>query len=368
LPFSAKTLRGEEDAEGQKQHESPLAGFVWQRHPQLQYPVGMGEWQAYQPQSASPFAVWRVGAATFANPLGVEVAPADAALLAQMGVENGVVVVGVQPDSEAEKSGLRIHDVILKIGEAAMESPDAFNKAVTSEQGADAEFQVVRQGKRVTLPVAVPQARMYEWVADANMGPVRGLVRNRYRIGLVLAEVDATLRSQLRLDEGKGLVVTQVLPESPAAEADLREHDILIELDGKSLTTVGDLNAQVQEIKDRKVGVTLLRGGARMQVELAPQLESEEETARNDLRQPMQAWPQWYMFDSAKSSFRPAPLEWFRSTDSPVTQGNGQTGAADQIAALRKQLEAMQQSLQQLEAALNPAEESQSSEEAKQDE
>jgi membrane-associated protease RseP (regulator of RpoE activity) len=364
----------------QPMHQPAQSGMVWQPmqrqmqngvtwQPAMQWPLGAQfVWQA----NASPMNVWSVAAATHSNPLGVEVAPADAALRAQLGLEEatGVVATSVPPDSEAEKSGLRAHDLILQIGEKAIESPEAFNEAVTSEVGKDAKFQIVRQGKRLTLPIKVPQTRMY----DLNVGGERFTFQEhwgeRYRLGLVLAEADPTLRSHLQIEDGKGLVVTQVLPDTPAAEADLREHDILIELDGKPLTAVEELNAQVQEIKDRKVGVTLLRGGERMHVELSPQLESKEETAKYGLRQPMQAWPQWYSFDSANSSFRPAPLEWFRGTDSPAIQGNGpEAGASDQVAALREQLASMQQTLEKLEAALKPADEpQQNDDDAEQDE
>jgi hypothetical protein len=341
-----------------------LAQEGWQLH--MQQPMNARfTWQAQQPTNV----VWGLVAAAHSNPLGVEVAPTDAVLYAQLGLEDekGVVVTSVRSDSEAEKSGLRTHDLILRIGETSIESAEAFNEAVTSEQGNDAEFQIVRQGKRVTLPIKVPQTRIYEWTAQPNQfATLYDFAGKQYRLGLVLAEADPTLRSQLRLDDGRGLVVTQVLPDTPAAEADLHEHDILIELDGKPLTAVEDLNAQVQEIKDRKVGVKFLRGGDEMQIEIAPQLESGPLAANTfRLTQPMQQM-QWFDY----GHFTPANAGFVWSTQAAGEDAEGtQASAADQVAALQKQLAAMQQSLARLQAALKPAEEpQQDDDEQKQDE
>ena len=52
-------------------------------------------------------------------------------------------------------------------------------------------------------------------------------------------------------------MVTEVVADSPAAKAGLKQHDVLTQLDGKRLTTVEACNAQIQEIKDRKVAATI---------------------------------------------------------------------------------------------------------------
>ena len=91
---------------------------------------------------------------------------------------------------------------------------------------------------------------------------------------MTLAQADDALRSQLRLAQGEGLVVTEVVADSPAAKAGLKQHDVLTQLDGKRLTTVEACNAQIQEIKDRKVTATLSAGARNPTVELSPQLSA----------------------------------------------------------------------------------------------
>jgi len=62
-------------------------------------------------------------AATYGNPLGVEVGDVDAALRTQLGIEDGVgvVVTSVSKDSEAAKAGLEAHDLVT--GSTTRRSP-----------------------------------------------------------------------------------------------------------------------------------------------------------------------------------------------------------------------------------------------------
>ena len=53
-------------------------------------------------------------------------------------------------------------------------------------------------------------------------------------LGVETSPVSGTLTSQLGLPEGSGLVVSRVMPDSPAAGS-LKEHDILLKLDDQLL-------------------------------------------------------------------------------------------------------------------------------------
>src|SRR5262249_42546343 len=72
-----------------------------------------------------------------------------------------------------------------------------------------------------------------------------------------------TLADQLDLPKGQGLVINQVLPDTPASKAGLKPNDILLELGGKAVpNNQGEFVRQVQEIKaDAKVDAVALRKG-----------------------------------------------------------------------------------------------------------
>ena len=74
-----------------------------------------------------------------------------------------------------------------------------------------------------------------------------------------------TLADQLDLPKDQGIVVSDVLPDSAASKAGLKAHDIVLELDGKTVSSkLSDFSKQVGDIKaDMPVDVVVLRRGKR---------------------------------------------------------------------------------------------------------
>ena len=80
-------------------------------------------------------------------------------------------------------------------------------------------------------------------------------------LGVETAPVGRTLGAQLGLGRDLGLVVTQVMPKSPAADM-LREDDVLTKLDDQLLVNMQQLGALVRTRKEGdEVKLTLVRGG-----------------------------------------------------------------------------------------------------------
>lgn len=65
--------------------------------------------------------------------------------------------------------------------------------------------------------------------------------------GAVLEKPDDSLRAQLDLPEGQGLVVARVDDGSAAEAAGLRKNDVLLEVDGKKITTLRDAKDALQK-------------------------------------------------------------------------------------------------------------------------
>lgn len=80
-------------------------------------------------------------------------------------------------------------------------------------------------------------------------------------LGIETSPVSPTLTAQLGLQDGAGLVVNFVGPDSPAAAA-LKQHDILLKLDDQLLVEVRQLAVLVRNHKEGdEVTLTFLRGG-----------------------------------------------------------------------------------------------------------
>lgn len=110
---------------------------------------------------------------------------------------------------------------------------------------------------------------VYRYLITAAESDPRGA---SYWVGIPCRPVDPALRAQLELPEGQGLLVSQdPAPDSPAARADIKQHDVLLKLDGRPLQDAGQLIEAVREARDRReLQLTLLRGGKQRVVKLKP--------------------------------------------------------------------------------------------------
>jgi membrane-associated protease RseP (regulator of RpoE activity) len=211
-----------------------------------------------------------------ANPLGIEVTPVEEPLRLHLKLPaaEGLIVTKAPPESEGAKAGLQQHDVILRVVERPVGDVAAFIKALQAQEGEKPlRLSIVREGKPLAVEAVIRPARVVALNEYTDLTPkvdASQAAHDRYRIGVTLADVDATLRAQLKLPEGHGLVVTEVVPESAAAEAGIQANDILISLDGHPLTLTEKVNEQVQSIGDRKVTLKFLRAGEEQSIEIAP--------------------------------------------------------------------------------------------------
>jgi membrane-associated protease RseP (regulator of RpoE activity) len=320
--------------------------------------------------------VWNFAAATHGNTLGVEVAPPDEPLRAQLGLEPqaGVVVTSILPDSAALTAGLKQHDIILKLGDEPVSSAERFHELVSGRRGQDVVVHVLRQGKPADVTVKLPDVPV--WTVDFG---VPAMLDSHYRIGVTIAEADDTLRSQLNLAAGEGLVVTDVIADGPAAKAGLKRHDVFIKLDNKRLTTVEKANALIQKIKDRPATVVFLRAGREHSLEITPRLSSDPSAVWFETRlgyldglhrgHALTLQPNtFYVGADGRTDYgRPLGTAWVPNSDgifsnllfgvhSPPDSKPAQPATTvEQITRLKQQLAELQSTVQALEAALQTA-------------
>ncbi len=81
-----------------------------------------------------------------------------------------------------------------------------------------------------------------------------------YWLGIQGQPLDsAVLRTHLQLADDVGVVVEAVVPDSPAAKAGLKRHDVLISVGGTQITDMGVLQQAVAASEGKPVELTLIR-------------------------------------------------------------------------------------------------------------
>ncbi len=87
------------------------------------------------------------------------------------------------------------------------------------------------------------------------------------QLGVRLVEVDKEAVTRLKLKEEKGALVTEVLKDSAAEKAGIKEDDVIVRFQGESVLTAAQLSRLVKDVPSgRKVDLDLIRGGAPIKV------------------------------------------------------------------------------------------------------
>lgn len=115
-----------------------------------------------------------------------------------------------------------------------------------------------RSGGYEGVGFAVP-INMARWVTDQLMAT--GAVSRAY-LGIAMTPVSHEESQKLNVPFGRGVVVQEVSPDSPAASAKLEADDVIIKLDGKDVRGTRELQSLVEQLKlGSKYPLTVLRKG-----------------------------------------------------------------------------------------------------------
>jgi serine protease Do len=120
----------------------------------------------------------------------------------------------------------------------------------------------------IGLGLAVPINETTRRIVSELIG--NGRVRRAY-IGVSGGSRPLPPRLAASLGRDRGVEVVEIVEASPAAEADLRPGDVIVEVDGEAIDDVGDLQRVMSgERIGRELALRLDRGGRPVEVEIVP--------------------------------------------------------------------------------------------------
>ncbi len=187
--------------------------------------------------------------------LGVEIENLDEGLAKQFHVPdtNGALVGDVTKDSPADKAGVKTGDVIRKLNGQMISDRDQLTVMVTNlNPDSVATLDILRDGQPMTIKVTLGERPAN---LNATTGGPSGVQQGALR-GITVQNLTPSIRDQLGLPPSAvGVVISQLDPNSPAAQAGLQEGDLIESINRHPVRSVADFNRWAAEAK----GQTLLR-------------------------------------------------------------------------------------------------------------
>jgi len=178
--------------------------------------------------------------------LGVQVQKVTPGIAENLGMKAtaGALVADAQPDTPAAKAGLQAGDVITGMNGEAIKDPGALAREVSSmTPGTSVKLDILRKGETKTV-TATLAAMPNKSPKEANAGEGEHGSVGTPRLGLSVAPA-----SEVAGAGEKGVVITAVDPDGPAAEHGLQSGDVILEAGGKSVATPAELRNALSEAK-----------------------------------------------------------------------------------------------------------------------
>ncbi|MEO6041474.1 MAG: Do family serine endopeptidase [Croceibacterium sp.] len=206
--------------------------------------------------------------------IGVRIQPMNEDLADALGIpaNRGEFVQSTQPGEPAERAGLRSGDVVLNVGDKEVTRGQSLSYLVANlAPGTRVNLLVLRDGKRVTIPVTVgrrpsedvlsaqqfdPDAQ--DQITPPNQQGATGLIGTA--LGLQVIPMTAQIATQLGVAPAtRGVVVAAVDPSSDAGAKGLARGAIIVGAGGRDVTSQADLEAAVAAAKSQSRQALLLR-------------------------------------------------------------------------------------------------------------
>ncbi len=163
--------------------------------------------------------------------------------------QKGAFVQSVSPGHAADKAGVRHGDVIVAVDGKPTDTTRQLIDLISSyPPGTKVRLEVIRDGKRVSIPVTLEERPDDTGVEPGEVGgEEEGDVSER--VGITVTELTPRIRQMFGLeDDLQGVMITRVDPLSPAGEKGLMKGDVITEANGKPVASTADLMKQVKKV------------------------------------------------------------------------------------------------------------------------
>jgi serine protease Do len=175
------------------------------------------------------------------------------------------MIAGVNDGGPADKAKIRNGDIVLKFNGQDIKNMSALPRVVAdTEVGKQVPVVVWRDGKEVTVTATLGERPNDAQLASDRTGPSGDTVKplDLAGLGMKLAPLTPEARDKNRLGpDAKGVLVTEVASDGPAAEKGVKVGDVIVEVQQNEVGTPADVQRRVEAARkqDRKFVLMLIQ-------------------------------------------------------------------------------------------------------------
>jgi serine protease Do len=193
--------------------------------------------------------------------LGVGVQTVNNSIAQALGLKEvrGVLINSVSPGKPADRAGLKTGDVIIKFnGHDVNDSNLLRNEIAATSPGTDVNLTILRDGK--TQDVHVRLEELTPQSAQDQSSPGGGPSGDK--LGITIAPLTPALARELGIKAGtQGVVITDIDPSGPAAQAGIQAGDVIQEVNRQAVRSAADVQNALRKSGGRPPLLLINRGG-----------------------------------------------------------------------------------------------------------
>ncbi len=161
---------------------------------------------------------------------------------------DGAFVESVSPDLPAARAGIKPGDTIVKVDDTPVRGTrDLIDYVSSKAPGQKVRVTILRESRTVTATVTLTERESGEKREGRPAAERRG---SRDKLGLSVGELTLELRRHLGIEPGvTGVLVEDVQEVSPAGDQGLAPGDVITEVNGKAVRSVGQFRDEIDRLK-----------------------------------------------------------------------------------------------------------------------